>query len=150
MDSNFDRRQAKRLPISATALMAVIIPDQTFTPNNLRAVATDISLTGLKVRSHQMSKDDYLRLIRGINFAKVQVDLPYLEEPLELKGKVVWVEYRDRTETESACCLMGIAFDKLPPATHARLEYVIDRLSAESFEAVPKMPIPGLTPKKLG
>ena len=146
---SIDRRVAKRLSISATALMAIVIPDQTFTPNNLRAVATDISLTGLKVKSHQMTKDDYLKLIRGVNFAKVQVDLPYLEDPLELKGKVVWVEYHDRTESEAPCCLMGIAFDKLLPQIHARLEYVIDRLSADSFEAVPKLPIPGLTPKKL-
>lgn len=142
-----DRRQAKRLPISATALLAIIIPDQTFTPNNVRSLATDISLTGMKVRSHQMTKEDYLRLIRGVNFAKVQVELPYLEEPLELKGKVVWVEYRDRTETEPASCVMGISFDRLPPQVHARLEYVIDRLSAESYDALPKLS--GLEPKKL-
>ena len=42
-----ERRKQKRLPISADAFLTILIPDQTFSPNTVRSVATDISRSGM-------------------------------------------------------------------------------------------------------
>lgn len=128
-----ERRQAKRLPISAEGMLTIMVPEETFTPQQLRCVATDISLSGMRVKSYQITKTDYLQLLKGVRNAKASLDLPYLNSPLQLRATIVWVEYHDgSTGRDKAHAVLGLSFSRMPDDVLPRLEYVIDRLNAES------------------
>lgn len=137
MSANSDRRLHRRLPISAEAMVTILIPEETFSPNAVRGVAQDISVSGLKVKIYQFSQADYKDLIKGVRFAKIDLTLPYVDEPLVLRAQVVWVDYHDATRSDRAHCLLGMKFHNVDPAVAAKLEYVIDRLSADTVKTEP-------------
>ena len=131
-----EKRDQPRIPITAEALLAVLVPDETFSPNYVRGVATDISLSGVRVKSYQLTREDYHRLIRGVNFAKLNLTLPYVEEPVELRARIVWVEFHDRKAGDPPHCVLGLKFERLGQAATVRLQYVLNRLGADSYETV--------------
>ncbi len=136
--NNTDRRKAKRLPISAEGMLTILVPEETFTPQVVRCVATDISMSGMRLKSYQLGKNDYLQMLKGLRHAKVALDLPYLDAPLQVRAMIVWVEYHDGTgKDRQEHCLLGLSFTHRDDSVLQRLEYVIDRLTAESGSARP-------------
>ncbi len=133
-----ERRQAKRLPISAEGMLTILVPEETFTPQQARCVATDISMSGMRLKSYQLTKNDYLQMLKGLRHAKVALlDLPYLDSPLEIRAMVVWVEYHDGRGKDQPHCVLGLSFTRMEEIVLQRLEYVIDRLRAESGSVRP-------------
>jgi len=132
-----DRRQSRRLPLSADVMLSLLVPEQTISATPVRGVAMDISETGMRLKSYQVSPEQAELVADGSHWAKVTIELPYLARPLELKSRIVRSQYLRRTPEDSAHCVLGLRFERLLDSETAQIHYVIDRLSGESYEAVP-------------
>lgn len=111
MSNGPEKRKHRRLKISAEAHMTLLIPNQTFSPFTIRGIGTDISLSGICIKSYQLSKPDYLSLIRGMSHVKVSLFLPIFDEPIQLRGQVVWADFHDsKGVNDKAFCQLGISY----------------------------------------
>lgn len=136
-----ERRKFPRFSFTAEAMMAVMIPQETFTPLGIRAVVSDISSTGLRVKTYQLGKTDYLELLKGVHYAKIAFDLPDVEESIEAKTSIVWVEYHDRTATDQAHCILGMRFERFVGRGADLLHKGLESLHASSMEAPKGTPL---------
>ena len=105
-----ERRRFQRLPISGEVLMSVLMPHNTFSTFSIRGIATDISIGGMRIKTYQLQRQQYLDMIRGMSHAKLELRLPFLDEPLYFRGILAWSEYHDPTNREPAHCYLGLAF----------------------------------------
>lgn len=108
--SNQDRRRFPRVKIQADVQFTILIPTETFSPYSYRGVTLDISMGGICLRTGQIDRDNYLRLIREIRYVKLRLYLPNLDEPLHLRGRVAWWDFHDVRGDQPSFCILGIAF----------------------------------------
>ncbi len=125
--------------------MAIMMPHETFTPLSIRSVVSDISLTGLRVKTYQLGKKDYLELIKNVHFAKIGFDLPGVEESIQGHASIVWVDYHDKSGEDQAHCLLGMKYERFLGNSEELLRRGLENL---------RSPAPGSMPapegKKLG
>jgi len=136
-----ERRRFPRFAFTADAMMAIMIPEQTFTPLGIRSTVSDISRTGLRVKTYQLGKKDYLELLRSVHYAKIAFDLPGVEESIEAKTSIVWVEYHDRTASDQAHCILGMTFERFVGKSAELLEQGLRNLQATAIEAPKGTPL---------
>lgn len=136
-----ERRRFPRFAFTADAMMAIMIPEQTFTPLGIRAVVSDISGSGMRVKSYQLGKKDYLELLKSVHYAKIAFDLPGVEESIEAKTSIVWVEYHDRTATDQAHCILGMTFERFVGKGAELLAKGLANLQASAIEAPKGTPL---------
>lgn len=127
-----EQRKIIRISISAHAELIFLLPEETFSARIVRCVATDISTTGVRLKTYQLGIDDYHLIIKGMRNAKISLDLPYLDSPFLIKASIVWVEFHEARAGEGAHCILGLKFERITPDHIARLEKVCRRLSSES------------------
>jgi len=133
-----DRRGQKRLPLSAEAMLCLVLPEEAVTQKAFRGVATDISGEGLRIKTFQVERDQFLLIRRYINITcEVLVDLPYLTEPLQLHGVIVWLHYGSSNSQEAEHCSMGIRLENNTAEASRRLQHVLCRLRGDSYDATP-------------
>ncbi len=96
----YERRSHVRYDIYTNVTVQFIIPDQTFTPMKFNAVAEDISLLGMRVKSQDVSKEQYTELLRSMPYARVFLKLPHVEETIRLHGQIVWAKFNRPDEDE--------------------------------------------------
>ncbi len=113
--------------------LTILIPEETFSPNIVRCVATDVSLSGVRLKTYQLNKNDYLSLIKTVHFAKVVIELPYSQEPLNARASIVWVEYHEPKGGEGPYCILGLKFERLSKGGEQLLENAIARLAQDSI-----------------
>lgn len=116
--------QARRHPRYACQLasqLRVLCPEMTFTPMEIQAQLLDISLTGARLITRQLTKDYYLLLIREVRQAKIEVDLDQ-KNCLKLRARIVWMDYSLRE------CFLGVQFLPLDPDNSRLLEMILTKL----------------------
>lgn len=135
MKESPERRTHRRLPLHCEALISVLLSGKDATNFSLRSIAMDISPSGLRARTYQLGRDDSHKLKNELQYARIILDLPYLKEPLQVSGKLVWVEYHDRSPREKPYCMMGFTFTRLEEDVSRKLDYVLIRMESESFSS---------------
>ncbi len=134
--SEANRRQNRRISLSAHAILTLLVPELTNTPKGIRCVAKDLSMGGVKIKTYQIGEDVAGVLAEGIHWAKIQMELPYIDHMVELTSRVVWSQFMNEYKKKEVYTLLGLAFDKVPAKTKAEIEYVVSRLSGDSVDAV--------------
>lgn len=131
-----ERRKHKRLPINCEVLITILIPEKTFSPHTVRGIGMDISESGLKAVTYQLKKKEYLDLLKEVRYAKLDIILPYFDEPIQLTARIVWLDYREKSSTkDKPYCSLGFYFHKVPERAKQRLDYALTRLETESYTA---------------
>ena len=120
-----DRRRHTRYPFTAEVKMAVLVPDQTFTPMDIGGHVIDLSTGGLRIKSRDISKQLYLDLLKDLHYAKIEVDFPGFSDPFQAKTSIVWLDFHDPTTSERAYCLVGLRFELFYGRSEALLQRVI-------------------------
>jgi hypothetical protein len=107
-----ERRRSNRFRLQADVMLTLLIPNETFSPFSLRGVALDVSIGGIRVKTYQLNKKDYLATLHGMSHAKLVLNLPHVEDPIHLAGRVVWTEFHEAKGEEKSHCLLGVSFYK--------------------------------------
>lgn len=141
-------RRHERQAIRTDALVTLLYQELTFAPFTVRAVAVDVSMAGLRVRSTQLQEKDRLRLNEGPRYAEIAVDLPYLKEPLKARARVCWAKDANVRPGEAKAIELGLEFVSLPDAESHRLSFAVERLRADSFKSGTH-DVGGIVPKRL-
>ncbi len=128
--THIEKRNFPRFAFTAEAMLAIMMPQETFTPLAIRSVVSDISLTGLQLKTYQLGKNDYLELIKRVHFAKVAFDFPDMEESVQVHASIVWVDYHDRSNEDQAHCLLGLKFERFLGASEELLRKGLEGVSS--------------------
>lgn len=127
LNESTDRRRATRVPVRVEATMLVLFPEETFTPQPLYGQTLDLSMSGMRFCTRQASDDFYRLVIRGVRHAKIEVQLPGLEQCICFQGRIVWVDFDNMQDPPS--CLFGISLDALTSGQKQALETCIANLT---------------------
>jgi len=129
-----DRRHQGRLALNAEALIRLILPEETLSPRSFRGVATDISPEGMKVRTYQVERDQFLHLRRHTTLlCDVTIELPYLHDPLQMRGVVAWMHYEEGNRKEGDHVVIGVRLDLSATDGTRRLHYVLNRVEGDAY-----------------
>lgn len=115
-----ERRTEVRYRIPVPVTLFLLFPEETFSVREHKAIAADISLSGCRLRVDNLDKHDYLKLLRQIRFAKVIFDFA-TSGLVEVRGRLVWLDYHDAKGSDIAHCHLGIHFSDPAPAFGAAL-----------------------------
>jgi len=132
-----DRRSFVRIPVSADAIVTLLVPDATATKFTVRGTASDISYSGIKIISYQIPKYRFLQLIKGLAHAELQLMFPSIEEPVLLKATVVWADFHDEKDGKTAYCSLGLAFHKFTEQAREQFFGILERVAGESLSLAP-------------
>ncbi len=116
----------KRITLDLPVELSILLPEETFHPTNLRAVAKDLSRTGMKLITHEMTREIYIQTLRTTRYVKTQIRLPGAPEPLSLRGRAAWIHY-DSHQTPP-CSTLGVEFENLDEAAVRAIESLLDTL----------------------
>jgi hypothetical protein len=136
--SGAERRAQPRFSVSVDVMLTIMLPEETFTPNQYRGVTSDISGGGCKLKTFQITKGEYLNLLRGIRFAKIEFHFD--EKTVSLaRGAIVWLDFHDASgPRDSSYCLLGVAFSHKDKTFDDNLEK-LRRSFGGSSAAVPRL-----------
>lgn len=127
-----NRRRSPRYQISLDCLVSLLIPHQTFTPHAIRGVSVDLSQEGMRLKTYSLTKKDFLDLIKGMSHVKVDITDPFSDAPIQLRGRVVWADYREKCEDDQPHCYLGIAFYEFTPRAQQEFHEVMDQIQRSS------------------
>lgn len=137
-----DRRRHERISINVEALVTIYTKGTGGAVLSVRGLATDISASGMQVRSRHLSRAQCDRLMNEDFRAEISVELPYLSKPVDFSGEIMWADELTKPGDTGLTLAMGILFERLTPDTKAKLDFVIGRLRGDSYDAVPVKGIP--------
>ncbi|MDK2970351.1 MAG: hypothetical protein PWP23_106 [Candidatus Sumerlaeota bacterium] len=130
--SDSERRRSARYRIALDCMVSLLIPHQTFTPHSIRGVTVDIAGEGMRLKTYSLTKKDFLDLIKGMSHVKIDIDDPFSEHPISLRGRVVWADYHDKTENDNPHCFLGISFYEFTPQAQRDFHDVMSRIERSS------------------
>jgi len=113
--SHPNRRSSPRVSVSLPVELCILQPEHTFTPEVHKALATDLSEGGCKMRCSHITRDEYQRLLHGIRLAKVAFQFGE-DRRVDTRGAIVWIDYHDARGITPSYCSIGISFAFTPAA----------------------------------
>lgn len=122
--------------------LRVLFPEETFTPKVLEGMVKDLSLSGLRFATTEVSQELFGMLLQGKRH--LRCDLTFLEPAREVcvSGRFAWGHYDNRTEP--GICLLGVEFTNVPDETRDFLEQTLgDLVQQRLTEDSASQPIPG-------
>jgi hypothetical protein len=126
-----DHRQTKRVKARLDAKVLVLLPEETFRPEEADGYTADISERGMMIYLPGMNEEYYKKLLTQQRWAKVFLPPPQLVEMGPLIGKIVWIDYDNRGDLP--ICKMGIFFDSANEEEKKALSQLV-RVVADSEE----------------
>lgn len=135
---NNDRRTNPRVRVQAEVLFSLLIPHETFSPRTYRGTTLDVSLGGMCFRCPNVPKDVYRQVLRGLSHAKLEVRFPTHEDPILLRGKIVWVDYHDPAGGKPAYCNFGVSYYSFTPEALSDYRQILEEVDRRTSQAVAK------------
>jgi c-di-GMP-binding flagellar brake protein YcgR len=122
-----ENRKNKRYAINLPVKLFVLLPEETFQPKEQEGRAQNISLNGMKILVPHVEEALYKNLLKTVRFAKVFFTLPGSTQPMELHGRIVWIDY----SSEEKSMELGVFLDRMFPDQHRTIQTVLDRLETK-------------------
>lgn len=107
--------------------VGLLLPEIDPLPRFWRGVVKNISPRGLMLEILSMDPDTYSTLMAEQRYVIVYLPQPGVVDHLELKGKVVWLEYRPESKPREICC-MGLLFEDLTEDGEKSLQEMIRQI----------------------
>jgi hypothetical protein len=143
-----DTRRHRRLPISSEAFLTLLRRTDRASVKTVRAVARDISITGVRVSTQQVTQIEFDALLPALPFAELDMELPFSERRILVKAEVRWM--RPLANAYGFAVEMGLCWSEDDQDLASRITYAMDLISASSSELRPsaEFKLPGIKLKK--
>ena len=122
-----DARRTKRVQARLDVKVLVLLPEQTFRPEEVDGYTADISERGMMIYLPGMDEPYYKKLLTQQRWAKVFLPPPQKVDMGPLIGKIVWIDYDARGSVP--ICKMGVFFDNLTDEEKKTLGELVDFLA---------------------
>ncbi|MCB2154463.1 PilZ domain-containing protein [bacterium] len=100
--SSGEHRVAARRPCSFPGLLRILMPEQSFIPKVFAVRIVDLSPSGARIETLQMTQDQFLQIDLEPRFVRLEVLVPSRDK-IVVSGKLVWTNFAPDLAT------MGIA-----------------------------------------
>ncbi len=128
-----DRRTEPRYRFPIPVRVYLLFPEETFSVRETSGVSSDISSSGCRLRVDELDKQIYVMLLRAVRHTKLVFDFGE-QGHVEVRGRIVWLDYHDSRRGEKAHCFLGVHFERTPDRYREALESLVAR--AETSQQV--------------
>ncbi len=122
-----DARRTKRVQVRLDVKVLVLLPEETFRPEEADGYTADISERGMMIYLPDMGEPYYKKLLTQQRWAKVFLPPPQKVDMGPLIGKIVWIDYDARGSVP--ICKMGVFFDNLTDEEKNTLSQLVELLA---------------------
>jgi hypothetical protein len=122
-----DARRTKRVQVRLDVKVLVLLPEETFRPEEVDGYTADISERGMMIYLPDMGEPYYKKLLTQQRWAKVFLPPPQKVAMGPLIGKIVWIDYDARGSVP--ICKMGVFFDNLTDDEKKTLSQLVELLA---------------------
>ncbi len=120
-----DVRAYDRYSIKLRLRLHILLPEETFTPLDVPAIATEVSQLGLRVKTPLISKDLAERLHKGPAWVKLELESPRNGQKLTIKTRPFWAKYYPEGVNERAYAELGFSLKDLAEEDRIGLEDLV-------------------------
>ena len=128
-----DRRSEPRYRFPLSVRVYLLFPEETFSIREVAGLSTDISTSGCRLRVDELDKQIYVMLLRAVRHTKLVFNFDDHGQ-IEVRGRIVWLDYHDVRRGEKSHCFLGVHFEKAPDKYREALESLVAR--AETSQQV--------------
>ncbi len=111
--------------------MSIVLPEQSFTPFEVRGIATEISKAGVRLKTPLISPAKTKEINEYTCCAKIHLEFPDSDRSMWIKAQLFWARYYEETHEERAYCELGFSFINLSKAERDFLEELLTWLPEE-------------------
>ena len=122
-----DARRTKRVQVRLDVKVLVLLPEETFRPEEVDGYTADISERGMMIYLPGMDEPHYKKLLTQQRWAKVFLPPPQKVAMGPLIGKIVWIDYDARGNLP--ICKMGVFFDTINEEEKKTLRELVELLA---------------------
>lgn len=119
-----DRRSEPRYRFPIPVRVYLLFPEETFSIREAAGVSADISTSGCRLRVDELDKQVYVMLLRAVRHTKLVFDFGD-RGPIEVRGRIVWLDYHDSRRGEKSHCFLGVHFEKTPDNYREAIEALV-------------------------
>jgi len=123
------QRASERYEVDATIQAQILIPEETFRPEEFRGRAIDMSMQGMKVCLHEFPLNFYNKLLTKTRYIRIQFENPFSGVEIKITGRIVSIDYHKPHATQrTGICFFGVHFDQADGADLTEYTSFIDEL----------------------
>jgi hypothetical protein len=122
-----ESRRTKRIRARLDVKVLILLPEETFRPEEADGHTADVSERGMMIYLPGMIEPYYKKLLTQQRWAKVFLPPPQLVPMGPLIGKIVWIDYDARGSLP--ICKMGVFFDNLKEEEQQAMQELVEILS---------------------
>lgn len=126
--SGRERRGIGRSRIVMSAKIGLLFPEDSPEPQPWTAVVKNISPRGMMLEILGLDQATYQRLLGDERHVLVYLPVGGAPKPMELKGKVVWLDYLPQNKPRELCNL-GLYFESMSDIESGRLRALFEEAS---------------------
>ncbi len=104
-----EKRAYERFSIKLRLQLHILLPEETFTPFDIPAIATEVSALGLRVKTPLIGQDMAERLHKGPAWVKFELEAPGTGERLTVRARPFWAKYYPEKANERAYTELGFS-----------------------------------------
>lgn len=124
-----DTRGFERYAIRVKLELMILMPEDTFQPIQIMAIATEVSRLGLRVKTPLLSRELTERLHKGPAWVKLVLQSPKTGEEVVIKTRPFWARYYGETATERAFTELGFSLKDLDEKNRILFEDLVVELT---------------------
>lgn len=125
MSNPADRRKFPRFPFLTEITLTVVPGDATTKEIVLHGTTLDVSLSGMRVKTHQVSETDYRKVLQYLGNLKLSLFVPQLNRNMAFRGRGAWAEYYPASPPWVPHCLLGISFEQFTKEEETQFQALI-------------------------
>jgi len=127
-----ERRTDQRLACHISANVRIIIPEETFTALQHDSIILDISSRGMKLRTWEIVKATYQKLLSSSRMVRISFLPPGGEKPYTLFGKIHWFDFNNMGKTPITT--YGIRFEETTKEDNKVIQQCLQAISPKAPE----------------
>jgi hypothetical protein len=124
-----ETRKHKRYRTNLPVKLFIVLPEETFQPQEKHAIVQNISLSGMKIHTRQCDEALYKNLLKTVRYAKIVLTPPGARVGIHLHGRIVWLNYSSQGKDLE----LGIFFERIAPQDQKIIWDMINQLEQESL-----------------
>lgn len=117
-----------RVPVNFSVRLRVL-NDNSGTISLISGACHDLSLTGLRFSTPELSEKQYRELLIGAQMVRCEITIPGQEEPLRLLARMAWTHFDNRSSPQT--CFLGLEFKNPDQQSQRILARQIEELQGD-------------------
>jgi hypothetical protein len=122
-----DRRIGTRKPLNLRIQLNLFFANESQTQVQLDGVSRNLSPRGMRIAVPNFSQALYRRVLSGVRLVELFLELPDLDTPIRMHGKVIWMDFHTTgVGVKDGTCYLGLDLDPIGPDADAAYQRLLE------------------------